>query len=67
MKEPVDRPGEEIESLNPAWMSFDLDAVSVEELEQRFELALALQIELGKFCGCPNLKTCGVFCSPPPA
>ena len=56
----------EMVALNRESIDFDLDSVSVEELERRFELALASSIVLNKFCGCPNLKSCGTFCSPPP-
>ena len=52
----------ELVSLNAA----DL---AVEELEQRLELALALApIDVAWKCGCdcPELESCGEYCSRPP-
>jgi len=54
----------ELVVLSPELMSFDLDSVSVEELERRFELALGVLLNLT--CRCPALETCGTYCSPPP-
>lgn len=54
----------ELVALSPELMSFDLDAISVEELERRFELALGVGLNLT--CRCPALQTCGTYCVPPP-
>jgi hypothetical protein len=58
----------EIVELNPALMSFDVDDVSVEELERRFELALSFWVpDLGDTtCRCPHLESCGTYCSGKP-
>ena len=56
----------EIVPLNGDWGDFDLDRVSLEELEQRFELSIALPAiveQCGVNCsGCTNLNICcGTF------
>ncbi len=57
----------EICALNACAVSFDLDQVEIEELERRFEMALALASGVPGACsGCPHLVVCGTFCSPPP-
>ncbi len=62
----------EIESFNEELVAFDVDNLSVEALERRFELAVAsLVIDLDAACGeldcasvvCSQL-TCGVFTVP---
>jgi hypothetical protein len=58
----------EIISFNQELMSFDLNDITLEELEQRLELALAsfTSTEPGfctsNDCGCPNLVT-GCTCN----
>lgn len=52
----------EIVSLNGDWGDFDPNRVSVEELEQRFELSVALPV-IEEPCapncnGCNNLNVC---------
>lgn len=62
---PPDAP--EVTSLNLDMCGFDLDSVEIEELERRFEMALALAPPDGAgVCRCPSLQTCGVYCAPPP-
>jgi hypothetical protein len=53
---------EEMHPLNDAWLDFDLDAVTTEELERRFELALAPFLAPAVTCSCPALTSCGTFC-----
>jgi hypothetical protein len=54
--------------LNPELMSFDVDHVTVEELEQRFELALSFLLPGldDTQCRCPSLTSCGTYCSGKP-
>jgi len=49
----------EITSLNREWMTFDLDNLSVEELERRLELSLAILPIGGGEC---DTNTCDVNC-----
>ena len=49
----------EVASFNEELVSFDLDDVSVEELERRFELALGFIVEDG---GCGTLVCGTVLC-----
>lgn len=52
----------EVVSLNGDWGDFDPSRVSLEELEQRFELSVALPAILeqcgGNCNGCTNLQVC---------
>lgn len=58
---------EELHPLNGDLFDFDLASVSVEELERRFEMALAVVVERPSLsCGCLRLVSCGTFCPPPP-
>jgi hypothetical protein len=67
MRHPIDSPAQqEMEPLNRELMSFDLDAVEIEELERRFEMALAQPASPAACSGCPHLVACGTFCAPPP-
>ena len=52
-------------TLNGDLLSFELDAVEIEELERRFEMALLLPPAPALDCMCPNLKHCGTYCVPP--
>jgi hypothetical protein len=67
-REPGSSDAVEIVELNPALMSFDVDDVSVEELERRFELALSFWLpDLDDtVCRCPQLTSCGTYCSGKP-
>ncbi len=57
----------ELHSLNGDLLDFSLASVSVEELESRFEMALAVVVERPSLsCGCLRLVSCGTFCPPPP-
>lgn len=59
----------ELHSLNSDLFDFSLASVSVEELERRFEMALAVVVERPpNTCSCPELVSCGTFCirRPPP-
>lgn len=60
MKKKKDAPKEptEIVSLNQELMSFDIDEISVEELERRLELAVATISIIEADCG----VNCGVNC-----
>lgn len=59
--------GVDVEPLNGAYLDFGLDRVEIEELERRFEMALAVPpVETDLDCLCPNLKSCGTYCVPPP-
>jgi len=49
----------ELTSLNSGLVNFDVNDVTVEELERRLELSVAV----GGDCSCPNLKTCGTYCN----
>ncbi len=59
---------QEVQPLNRDLMSFDLGSVEVEELERRFEMALAQPVPAAPDAcsGCPHLVACGTFCAPPP-
>jgi hypothetical protein len=59
-----DKDPKEIVSLNKELMSFDVNDVSVEELERRLELAIG-QVMTGIDFGCPVDcgADCGVFCT----
>jgi hypothetical protein len=58
---------EELHPLNGDLFDFDLASVSVEELERRFEMALAVVVEgPPSNCSCPELVSCGTFCIRPP-
>ena len=50
----------ELTSLNSGLVNFDLNDVTVEELERRLELAAAVA---GDGCTCPNLTSCGSYCN----
>jgi hypothetical protein len=50
----------EITSLNEEIWSIDVEDVSVEALERRFELALIAMGDVGADCS----PICGTFCSP---
>ncbi len=58
--------GAEIVPLNREAFDFDLAGATVEELERRLEMALAVPGAAGNCTGCPKLAACGTFCSPPP-
>lgn len=67
MQKPIALAEQEVQPLNRDLMSFDLDSVEVEELERRFEMALAQPPATPNACsGCPHLVACGTFCVPPP-
>jgi hypothetical protein len=78
MRQPTVPPQLEVHPLNRELMSFDLESVEVEELERRFEMALAqppptappasptAPIVPDACSGCPHLVACGTFCAPPP-
>jgi hypothetical protein len=66
MRETKHRSKSEVQPLNEELAGFDLDAATVEELERRFEMALALPADPANECLCPNLKSCGTYCSTPP-
>jgi hypothetical protein len=66
MKDAKHRGKAEVQPLNDDLAGFDLDAATVEELERRFEMALVLPADPANECLCPNLKSCGTYCSPPP-
>lgn len=60
----------EIVSLNDDWAGFDLENLSVEELEQRFEMSLIALPPIvmdggegGSKCTCGDLKFCGSYCN----
>jgi hypothetical protein len=61
--------GQELLALNRELVDFDLGAVEIEELERRFEMALAaVDVSPDATCTCPELVSCGTFCiKPPPA
>ncbi len=56
----------EIRPLNRELMSFDLDAIAIEELERRFEMALVISPGAATTCNCPALVSCGTFCNKKP-
>jgi hypothetical protein len=56
----------EVVPLNGDLADFDFDGVQIEELERRFEMALAVPPVTPGACRCPSLQTCGTYCSPPP-
>ena len=57
----------ELRSLNSDLLDFSLASVSVEELERRFEMALAVVVDgAPSNCSCPELVSCGTFCIRPP-
>ncbi len=57
---------DEIHPLNHMWLDFDLAEVTTEELERRFELALAPLLAPAVTCDCPALTSCGTFCTKKP-
>lgn len=57
---------EEIHPLNHTWLDFALADVTTEELERRFELALAPFLAPAVTCDCPMLASCGTFCTKKP-
>jgi hypothetical protein len=59
-------PCQEIQPLNNELLNFDLAAVEIEELERRFEMALALFVMPAATCDCPVLASCGTFCTRKP-
>jgi hypothetical protein len=66
MKEsPVETFAAEMTPLNADMAGFELDGVTIEELERRFEMALTISTDGGNTCRCPGLQSCGVYCSPP--
>jgi hypothetical protein len=66
MKEVARQQGGDMVPLNDGVVDFDLDSVQVEELERRFEMALALPAVPDTICRCPQLQTCGTYCSTVP-
>ena len=53
----------EIVSLNKGLMSMDFDDISVEELEHRLELAVALFFDVEAVAGNCGTNTCGTYTS----
>lgn len=57
----------EIVPLNDDWVDFDLENLSVEELEQRFEMSLItlppIVMEEEGRCRCGELRVCGAYCN----
>jgi hypothetical protein len=66
MKEDSRQPSGDMMPLNHGVVDFDLDSVQIEELERRFEMAMALPAVPDTTCRCPQLQTCGTYCSTAP-
>ena len=72
MAESTENAVAEISPLNQDWEDFDLEHLSLDELEERFELSLTAAPILMqgegegegdcRCNGCPNLRACGIYC-----